>query len=63
MWRKWPARNSTLIVSWSQPEWSFLRSQTATTIDRAKLTKRIGTLSIDPLRAIENGLKAAMDLA
>ena len=34
----------------------------ATTIDRAKLTKRIGALSRETLRAVESGLKAAMDL-
>jgi mRNA interferase MazF len=32
------------------------------TIDRAKLTKRIGALSGELLRAVEGGLKAAMDL-
>jgi mRNA-degrading endonuclease toxin of MazEF toxin-antitoxin module len=32
-----------------------------TTIDRAKLTKRIGALSGETLRAVESGLKAAMD--
>jgi mRNA-degrading endonuclease toxin of MazEF toxin-antitoxin module len=33
-----------------------------TTLDRAKLTKRIGALSPDFLREVEDGLKAAMDL-
>ena len=33
-----------------------------TTLDRAKLTKRVGTLSSDLLREVEEGLKAAMDL-
>jgi mRNA interferase MazF len=33
-----------------------------TTLDRAKLTKRIGTLPPELLREVEDGLKAAMDL-
>lgn len=33
-----------------------------TTLDRAKLTKRIGALSVELLLEVENGLKAAMDL-
>jgi mRNA interferase MazF len=33
-----------------------------TTLDRAKLTKRIGALSPDFLSEVEDGLKAAMDL-
>ena len=31
------------------------------TLDRAKLTKRLGTLSSESLREVEEGLKAAMD--
>lgn len=34
-----------------------------TTLDRAKLTKRIGTLSAPVLAAVEAGLKAALDLS
>jgi mRNA interferase MazF len=33
-----------------------------TTLDRAKLTKRIGVLPVDLLMEVENGLRAAMDL-
>jgi mRNA interferase MazF len=33
-----------------------------TTLDRAKLTRRVGALPSDLLREIENALKAAMDL-
>jgi len=33
-----------------------------TTLDRAKLTKRIGVLPVDLLREVDKGLKAAMDL-
>jgi mRNA interferase MazF len=33
-----------------------------TTLDRAKLTERLGTLSHDLLNQVENGLKAALDL-
>ena len=33
-----------------------------TTLDRAKLAKRMGTLSRDLVSQVENGLKKAMDL-
>lgn len=33
-----------------------------TTLDRAKLTKRLGSLSYARLKEVEEGLKAAMDL-
>ena len=33
-----------------------------TTLDRAKLTKRIGALPQEALREVDEGLKAAMDL-
>ncbi|MGD0296691.1 MAG: hypothetical protein ABSE86_06200 [Bryobacteraceae bacterium] len=33
-----------------------------TTLDRAKLSKRIGMLSPDLARGVEAGLKAALDL-
>ncbi len=33
-----------------------------TTLDRAKLTKRIGALPVELLREVERALKAAMDL-
>lgn len=33
-----------------------------TTLDRVKLTQRLGTLSHDLLNQVENGLKAALDL-
>jgi mRNA interferase MazF len=33
-----------------------------TTLDRSKLTKRIGALSPDLLSDVEGGIKAAMDL-
>jgi len=33
-----------------------------TTLDRAKLTQHLGTLSHDLLNQVENGLKAALDL-
>jgi len=33
-----------------------------TTLDRAKLTRRIGELPAEVLREVELGLKAAMDL-
>ena len=33
-----------------------------TTLDRAKLTRRLGTLRQDALARVEDGLKAALDL-
>jgi mRNA interferase MazF len=33
-----------------------------TTIDRAKLTKKIGALPVELLKEVESGLRAAMDL-
>lgn len=33
-----------------------------TTLDRAKLTKRLGLLPADVMREVEEGVKAAMDL-
>jgi mRNA-degrading endonuclease toxin of MazEF toxin-antitoxin module len=34
-----------------------------TTLDRAKLTKRMGILSPELLRVVEEALKAALDLS
>ncbi|MSV29163.1 MAG: type II toxin-antitoxin system PemK/MazF family toxin [Bryobacterales bacterium] len=44
------------------PKTSYAVCHQVTTLDRAKLTKRIGSLPSDSLREIEEGLKAAMDL-
>ena len=44
------------------PKTSFAVCHQVTTLDRAKLTKRVGSLPSDPLREVEEGLKAAMDL-
>jgi mRNA-degrading endonuclease toxin of MazEF toxin-antitoxin module len=41
---------------------SFAVCHQVTTLDRAKLTKKIGTLPPSALREVEEGLKAAMDL-
>jgi len=41
---------------------SFAICHQVTTLDRAKLTKRLGVLSSEMLRGVEDGLKAAMDL-
>jgi mRNA interferase MazF len=46
----------------SLPKKSFAVCHQVTTLDRAKMTKRIGTLSPESLREVEEGLKAAMDL-
>jgi mRNA-degrading endonuclease toxin of MazEF toxin-antitoxin module len=44
------------------PKTSHAVCHQVTTLDRAKLTKRIGTLPSELLREVEDGLKAAMDL-
>jgi mRNA interferase MazF len=44
------------------PKQSFAVCHQVTTLDRAKLTKRIGTLPFESLREIEDGLRAAIDL-
>jgi len=44
------------------PKTSFAVCHQVTTLDRAKLTKRVGSLPSEPLREVEEGLKAAMDL-
>jgi len=44
------------------PKTSFAVCHQVTTMDRAKLTKRIGTLRVESLHEVEEGLKAAMDL-
>jgi mRNA-degrading endonuclease toxin of MazEF toxin-antitoxin module len=41
---------------------SFAVCHQVTTLDRVKLTKRIGTLPFEALREVELGLKAATDL-
>jgi mRNA interferase MazF len=44
------------------PKTSFAVCHQVTTLDRAKLTKRIGVLPAESLREVEEGLKASMDL-
>ena len=44
------------------PKTSFAVCHQVTTLDRAKMTKRIGALPPEFLREVEDGLKAAMDL-
>jgi mRNA interferase MazF len=44
------------------PKTSFAVCHQVTTLDRAKLTKRAGSLPSESLREVEEGLKAAMDL-
>jgi mRNA interferase MazF len=41
---------------------SFAVCHQVTTLDRGKLTGRVGALSLDVLQEVDNGLKAAMDL-
>lgn len=44
------------------PRTSLAVCHQVTTLDRAKLTKKSGTLPPESLRDVEGGLKAAMDL-
>jgi mRNA interferase MazF len=44
------------------PRTGFAVCHQVTTLDRAKLTKKIGTLSPDMVSTVEEALKAAMDL-
>ncbi len=44
------------------PKKSFAACHQVTTLDRAKMTRRIGTLPLELTREVEEGLKAAMDL-
>lgn len=44
------------------PKKSFAVCHQVTTLDRAKLTQRIGFLPPEFVREVEDGLKAAMDL-
>ena len=44
------------------PKTSFAVCHQVTTLDRTKLTKRVGSLPSESLREVEDALKAAMDL-
>ncbi len=44
------------------PKTSFAVCHQVTTLDRAKLAKRLGTLSAESLHEVAEGLRAAMDL-
>lgn len=44
------------------PKASFAVCHQVTTLDRAKLTRKVGTLPSESLREVEGALKAAMDL-
>jgi mRNA interferase MazF len=44
------------------PKTSFAVCHQVTTLDRAKLTRKVGALPSELLREVEEGLKAAMDL-
>jgi mRNA interferase MazF len=44
------------------PKTSFAVCHQVTTLDRAKLTKRVGSLPPESLRAVAEGLRAALDL-
>jgi mRNA interferase MazF len=44
------------------PKTSFALCHQVTTLDRSKFTKRLGALTYETIKDIEDGLKAAMDL-
>jgi mRNA interferase MazF len=44
------------------PKTSFAVCHQVTTLDRAKLARRVGALPADLLKLVEEGLKAALDL-
>ncbi len=44
------------------PKASFAICHQVTTLDRAKLTKRVGALPVESLKLVEEGLRAALDL-
>jgi mRNA interferase MazF len=44
------------------PKTSFAVCHQVTMLDRAKLSRRVGSLPSESLREVEDGLKAAMDL-
>jgi mRNA interferase MazF len=44
------------------PKASFALCHQVTTLDRLKLTKKVGSLPPESLRAVEEGLRAALDL-
>ena len=44
------------------PKTSFAVCHQVTSLDRAKLTRRVGSLPEEFLRVVEEGLKAALDL-
>ena len=44
------------------PKTGFVVCHQVTTLDRARLTRRIGALSSEILRVVEEALKAALDL-
>jgi len=61
------ARRGPTVVELSRgdtslPRTSFAVCHQVTTLDRAKLTKWVGSLPAEPLRSVEEGLKAAIDL-
>jgi mRNA-degrading endonuclease toxin of MazEF toxin-antitoxin module len=44
------------------PKTSFAVCHQVTTLDRAKLTRKVGTLPSEFLRRVEEAIKAALDL-
>ncbi|HVP00141.1 MAG TPA: type II toxin-antitoxin system PemK/MazF family toxin [Bryobacteraceae bacterium] len=44
------------------PNASFALCHQVTTLDRSRLTQRLGSLPVELLRQVENAVKAALDL-
>lgn len=61
--KRGPTVIELLVGTAGLPKTSFAVCHQVTTLDRAKLTKKVGSLAPEPLGEIEEGLKAAMDLA
>lgn len=57
-----PHPSSRFLGATGLPKASLAICHQVTTLDRAKLSKRIGALPLDVLSEVEEGLKAAIDL-
>ena len=60
--KRGPTIVELLIGSAGLPKASFALCHQVTTLDRAKLTRKVGALPAGILREVEGALKAAMDI-
>ena len=60
--RRGPTVVELLLGAGGTPKASFAVCHQVTTLDRSKLTQKLGVLSPADVYAVEEGLKAAMDL-